>query len=106
MRLTFLFRYRELVEGLNAMLESLPQRGHVWKHLVGTGRDEHRRIGCVGNVGGVITTATSAVLDDARQATDAELLLMGTHTVRAAASLHGVHTPELLTDSSLPLHAE
>ena len=76
-------KYRELVERLGVMLESLAQHNHVWKHLMGDGGPGKNRIGCAGNDGGVASSATSAVLDDARQATDEEFLRMGTHTVRA-----------------------
>lgn len=75
-------KYRELVERLGVMLESLPQHNHVWKHLMGDGVTGKNRIGCAVNDGGVALAATSAVLDDARQATDEEFLRMGTHTVR------------------------
>lgn len=76
-------KYRELVERLGVMLESLPQRGHVWKHLMGDGVTGKNRIGCAGNDGGVTLSATGAMVDNARQATDEEFLRMGTHTVRA-----------------------
>jgi hypothetical protein len=75
-------RYRELIINIESMLDELPQDRHVWKHLVGDGtKSSSRREASID-----ASPTTAAALGDARQATDAELLRLGTHTVECVTN--------------------
>jgi hypothetical protein len=66
-------RYRDLIENIEGMLDKLPQDHHVWTHLLGDGTERESMAD--------ETTLTTAAMGAARQATNAELLRLGTHTV-------------------------